>query len=155
MPAPKDTAEPSAHPRSIRPPRYLVGLLAGSIALATTLTGCSIVSDAVVGELGTVACAAGSTALQQLGGDVAAAVADLAVDPAATVRALKTVEAALAVAVLGITSEPSATAAENAKATLAEIIVIADDAATNGTVADPAALSSLVEDFTTDITGVC
>ncbi|WP_339618918.1 hypothetical protein [uncultured Salinibacterium sp.] len=82
------------------------------------------------------------------------AIGDIAVAPAAALATLKAAEDALGVGVLGITAEPAASAVADAKSTLGELVVIAQDA-TTGVPVDQEAVDTLLEQFTVDLAGVC
>lgn len=127
----------------------LIAALAG-----TTLTGCSAVSDIVAGEVGNTACAVGSGAIEQVATDVTTAIGNIAIDPAGALAALTVAEAALGVAAVGITGEPAATAIENAKATLGELVGLARDAS-DGVEIDQTKVEALLKQFSLDLAGVC
>ena len=121
------------------------------------LTGCSAISDAVVGQAGNAACVVASDAVDQIAADVTSAIGTLAVDPVAALSALEAAEVAFGVASIGITGEPAAAAVKDIKATLGELITLAEDAVNRAEV-DQTALTSLQEQFTADLkalAGVC
>ena len=125
-------------------------IVLASIAGAT-LTGCSVVSDVVAGQVSGAACSAGSGVAERVATDVTTAIGDIAVAPAAALATLKAAEDALGVGVLGITAEPAASAVADAKSTLGELVVIAQDATTGV----PVDQDTLLEQFTVDLAGVC
>jgi hypothetical protein len=104
----------------------------------------------VAGQAGQAACAIGSQAVNQVASDVTTAVGDLAIDPATALATLKAADAALVVALVGITGEPAIAAAENARATLGELSALAQDAV-DGVPVDEAAVTALQEQFTADL----
>ena len=126
-------------------------LIAG---LAATIAGCSAVSDIVAGEVNSAACAVGSGAIEQVASDVTAAIGNIAVDPAGALAALTAAESALGVVAVGLTSEPAATAVENAKATLGELVGLAQDAS-DGVEVDQNKVEALLKQFSVDLAGVC
>ncbi|MBX3100727.1 MAG: hypothetical protein KF761_14265 [Salinibacterium sp.] len=131
---------------------------AGVLVLATfagaVLTGCSAVSDIVAGEVNNAACAVGSGAIEQVASDVTTAIGDIAVDPAASLAALTAAEGALGVAAVGLTAEPAASAIEDAKATLGELVALARDAS-DGIQVDEKEIAALLKQFSADLSGVC
>lgn len=137
--------------------RKAIVLAAGVSVLGATLAGCSVISDVVVGQATDAACLVVSDAVDQIAPDVTSAIGNVAIDPVAALAALQTAEAALGVAAIGVTSEPAATAVEDAKSTLGELVALAEKAS-NGAQVDQTTLTSLQEQFTGDLkalTGVC
>lgn len=118
------------------------------------LTGCSAVSDIVAGEVSNAACAVGSSAIEQIATDVTAAIGKIAVDPAGALAALNAAEAALGVAAVGVTGEPAASAIDDAQATLAELVGLAQDAS-DGVEVDQTAVETQLKQFSVDLAGVC
>ena len=73
-------------------------IVLASIAGAT-LTGCSVVSDVVAGQVSGAACSAGSGVAERVATDVTTAIGDIAVAPAAALATLKAAEDALGVGI--------------------------------------------------------
>lgn len=137
--------------------RRAVVLAAGVSVFGATLTGCSAISDVVVGQVTDAACVVVSDVVDQIAPDVTSAIGNIAIDPVAALAALQTAEAALGVASIGVTSEPAAAAVEDAKSTLGELVTLAEEAS-NGAQVDQTSLISLQKQFTADLkalTGVC
>lgn len=134
--------------------RKVIGIAVAAGLMVASLTGCSAVSEIVAGEVSNAACAVGSGAIEQVATDVTAAVGNIAVDPAAALAALTAAEAALGVAVVGLTSEPAATAVENARATLGELVGLVQDAS-DGVEVDQAKVEAPMKQFSVDLAGVC
>lgn len=142
--------DPPTRRSSTRAAGFIV--LAG--LLGATLAGCSAVSDIVAGEVNTAACAVGSGAIEQVASDVSTAIGNIAVDPAAALAALTAAEAALGVAAVGLTAEPAASAINDAKATLGELVTLARDAS-DGVQVDEKEIAALLKQFSVDLSGVC
>lgn len=120
----------------------------------TTLTGCSAVSEIVGGEVSNAACTVGSAAIEQVATDVTTAIGNIAIDPAGALAALTAAEAALGVAAVGITAEPAATAVDDAKTTLGELVRLARDAS-EGVEVDQTNVEALLKQFSLELAGVC
>ncbi len=134
--------------------RKVAGLAVTTGLMVAALSGCSAVSDIVAGEVSNAACAVGSGAIEQVATDVTAAIGSIAVDPVGALVALTAAEAALGVAAVGLTSEPAATAVENAQATLRELVGLAQDAS-DGVDVDQTKVEALMKQFSVDLAGVC
>ena len=132
-------------------------IVVGVSVFGSTLTGCSAISDVVVGQASDSACAVTSDGIDQIAADVTSAIGDIALDPVAALAALQATEAALGVVSIGITGEPASAAVDDAKATLGKLVAIVEKASNGGQI-DQKALTSLQEQFTGNVkalSGVC